>query len=80
MLSKCFDDSIGSELMLCCLCCQCSLHRLPMVASPRFSPLVLTRNFCLEAAPLEAANAAQTTEDLARYKDRPEEYLESEGM
>ncbi|XP_076013186.1 small ribosomal subunit protein mS40 [Genypterus blacodes] len=57
---------------------QSSLQRLPVMASPRFSPFVLTRHLFLKAASLKEAYAAQTADGLARYKDRPEDYLESE--
>lgn len=52
-----------------------------MRTCPALSPFVTlprSRCFC-KAASLQDEDAAQAAEALSRYKDRPWDYLESEG-
>lgn len=53
------------------------LQRLPLRAS--FSPVILPSHTFCKAATLPDEGAAQVSEALSRYKDKPWEYLESEG-
>lgn len=52
------------------------LQRLPLRAS--FSPVILPSHTFCKAASLPDEGAAQVSEALSRYKDKPWEYLESE--
>lgn len=59
---------------------QCSLQKLPVRTWPGRPLFVPPSHFFCKAASLQDEDAAQVADTLSHYKDRPWDYLESEGM
>lgn len=59
---------------------QSTLQRLPVRICPALPVSVTPTRFYGKEASLHDEDAAQAAEELSRYKAKPWEYLESEGV